>query len=59
MILSDTDIRRYMAEGKIKIDPAPVFEDQLGPCSLDLSLGKPFQDVSAVKLRVYRCEEQL
>ena len=43
MILSDTDIRRYMAEGKIKIDPAPDFEAQLGPCSLDMRLGNNFK----------------
>ncbi len=43
MILSDNDIKRYMAEGKIKIDPVPNFEDCLGPCSLDLSLGNHFK----------------
>ena len=43
MILSDNDIRRYMAEGKIKIDPAPNFETQLGPCSLDMCLGNNFK----------------
>ena len=43
MILSDTDIRRYMAEGKIKIDPAPDFENCLGPCSLDMRLGNNFK----------------
>lgn len=43
MILSDTDIRRYMAEGKIKIDPVPDFAEQLGPCSLDLRLGNNFK----------------
>jgi len=32
-----------MDEGKIKIAPAPVFEDQLGPCSLDLCLGNHFK----------------
>ena len=42
MILSDTDIRRYMEAGKIRIDPAPDFESQLGPCSLDLRLGNNF-----------------
>jgi len=43
MILSDTDIRRFMAEGKIKIDPVPDFASQLGPCSLDLCLGNNFK----------------
>lgn len=39
MILSDRDIKKYIAEGRIKISPAPDFEKQLGPCSLDLHLG--------------------
>lgn len=43
MILSDRDIKKYIAEGKIKIDPKPNFEKQLGPCSLDLHLGKSFR----------------
>ena len=43
MILSDRDIKKYMAEGKIKIIPAPNFQEQLGPCSLDLHLGNCFK----------------
>jgi dCTP deaminase len=43
MILSDRDIKKYIAEGKIKINPAPNFEEQLGPCSLDLHLGNVFK----------------
>ena len=39
MILSDTDIKHYIAEGKIAVSPSPDFEKQLGPCSLDLHLG--------------------
>jgi dCTP deaminase len=42
MVLSDRDIRRYIAEGKIRVDPAPDFSVQLGPCSLDLTLGPSF-----------------
>ncbi|OGZ17355.1 MAG: dCTP deaminase [Candidatus Nealsonbacteria bacterium RBG_13_36_15] len=43
MILSDRDIKKYIREGKIKIIPEPNFEKQLGPCSLDLKLGKTFK----------------
>jgi dCTP deaminase len=41
MVLSDVDIRRYIAEGKIKIDPPPP-ADQFGSCSVDLRLGREF-----------------
>ncbi len=43
MILSDKDIKEYIIKGKIKITPAPDFEKQLGPCSLDLRLGNSFK----------------
>lgn len=43
MILSDQDIKKYIKEGKIKITPSPDFKTQLGPCSLDLKLGKVFK----------------
>ncbi len=43
MILSDKDIKKYIKEGKIKIIPKPNFKKQLGPCSLDLHLGKVFK----------------
>ena len=43
MILSDRDIKKYLKEGKIKITPKPDFKKQLGPCSLDLHLGKVFK----------------
>lgn len=39
MILSDKDIKKYIEEGRIKINPTPNFEVQLGPCSIDLRLG--------------------
>ena len=42
MVLSDQDIRRYIEMGKIRIDP-PIDEAvQLGPCSVDLTLGNSF-----------------
>ena len=43
MILSDVDIRKHIDAGIIKIDPTPNFEEQLGPCSLDLHLGNSFK----------------
>jgi dCTP deaminase len=43
MVLSDRDIRQYLAKGKIRIDP-PIDETvQLGPCSVDLRLGPAFK----------------
>jgi len=44
MILSDRDIKKFIKEGKIKINPKPNFKKQLGPCSLDLHLGNTFKD---------------
>lgn len=43
MILSDRDIKNYIQKGKIKVSPAPNFDEQLGPCSLDLRLGNSFK----------------
>ncbi|HZX49921.1 MAG TPA: dCTP deaminase [Candidatus Paceibacterota bacterium] len=39
MILSDQDIQATIEEGRVRMDPYPDFEKQLGPCSLDLHLG--------------------
>ena len=41
MVLSDVDIQRYIAEGKIKISPLPPAE-QFGSCSVDFKLGNEF-----------------
>jgi len=41
MVLSDVDIQRYMAQGKIKIDP-PLPPEQYGSCSIDFRLGNEF-----------------
>ena len=43
MVLSDRDIKKYIKEGKIKVNPKPNFREQLGPCSLDLHLGNVFK----------------
>ncbi len=37
MILSDNDIRKLLKEGKMKI--TPLSDDQIGPASVDLTLG--------------------
>jgi dCTP deaminase len=41
MVLSDVDIRRYLAEGKIKIAPT-LPPEQFGSCSVDFRLGNEF-----------------
>ena len=41
MVLSDVDIRRYMAESKIRISPELPAE-QMGSCSVDFRLGNEF-----------------
>ena len=41
MVLSDVDIRRYLAEGKIKITPE-LPPEQFGSCSVDFRLGAEF-----------------
>ena len=41
MVLSDIDIHRYLAQGKIKISPALPTE-QFGSCSVDFRLGNEF-----------------
>lgn len=43
MILSDCDIKKYLASGKIKIVPKPSIKTQLGSCSVDLRLGYTFR----------------
>jgi len=41
MVLSDIDIKRYIAEGKIKITPE-LPPEQFGSCSVDFRLGTEF-----------------
>lgn len=43
MVLSDRDIERYLAEGRIKLTPAPDLATQLGSCSIDCRLGNTFR----------------
>ena len=42
MILSDRDIRRSLADGRIKIEPMPDLATQLGSVSVDFRLGRTF-----------------
>jgi len=42
MILSDREIKKFLAENKIQITPAPNIEEQVGSASLDLRLGDEF-----------------
>jgi dCTP deaminase len=42
MVLSDRDIVRALEEGRIRIDPAPDLEKQLGSVSVDFRLGTTF-----------------
>ena len=42
MVLSDRDILKAMEAGRIKIDPMPDFERQLGSVSIDFRLGNTF-----------------
>lgn len=41
MVLSDIDIRRYIAEGKIRVSPE-LPPEQFGSCSVDFRLGSEF-----------------
>lgn len=41
MVLSDVDIKRYIAQGKIKISPE-LPPEQYGSCSIDFRLGNEF-----------------
>jgi dCTP deaminase len=41
MVLSDVDIRRYIAEGKIRVSP-DLPPEQFGSCSVDFRLGNEF-----------------
>lgn len=43
MVLSDTDIKRYLSDGALLLDPAPDPDKAIGPCSVDLHLGNEFR----------------
>ncbi|HEY8108696.1 MAG TPA: dCTP deaminase [Patescibacteria group bacterium] len=43
MILSDRDIKKQIAAGRIKIEPAADYAEALGSCSIDLRLSSKFR----------------
>lgn len=43
MVLSDRDIKKYLKDGIIKINPKIDLAKQMGSCSLDLRLGHTFR----------------
>lgn len=43
MVLSDRDIKKALASGRIRITPKPDLSKQLGSCSVDLRLGRRFR----------------
>ena len=43
MVLSDRDIKKAIAKGRIKITPKPNYAKQLGSCSIDFHLGNRFR----------------
>lgn len=43
MILSDIDIKKAIEKKRIGIVPEPVYDQQLGSCSIDLRLGNTFR----------------
>ncbi len=57
MILSDVDIRRAIKNGEIKFEPQ-ISEDQIGPGSVDLTLGNEFLRMkSGLKNKPYDLKE--
>ena len=43
MVLSDGDIKKALAGGRIKISPKPNLAEQLGSCMIDLRLGTVYR----------------
>ncbi len=43
MLLSDKDIKKAIAKGRVKIAPKPNYAKQLGSCSIDFHLGNKFR----------------
>ncbi len=43
MLLTDSDIKKALNSGQIKILPKPVLKEALGSCSIDLRLGNSFR----------------
>ncbi len=43
MLLSDTDIKKALTSGTIVVKPAPIFDEALSACALDLRLNYEFE----------------
>lgn len=43
MVLSDRDIKKALASGRIKLSPKPNLASQLGSCMIDLQLGNVYR----------------
>ena len=43
MVLSDVDLKKALAAGRIRIEPLEDIDSQLGACSIDLRLGHEFR----------------
>ncbi|MDR0900207.1 MAG: dCTP deaminase [Methanobrevibacter sp.] len=48
-ILSDKDIKKYLQEKKIVIDPLEDFEKQIQPSSVDLRIGSEFKGFKIIR----------
>lgn len=48
-ILSDKDIKKYLKEGKIEINPLKNVERQIQPSSVDLRIGSEFKGFKIIK----------
>lgn len=64
MILSDKDIKKAIAEGRIKVTPEPDFATQLDACSLDFRLGNEFRifkrsSISHIDIRDMQPEQKI
>ncbi len=49
VILSDKDIKKYLKEGKIEINPLKNVERQIQPSSVDLRIGSEFKGFKIIK----------
>lgn len=43
MLLTDSDIKKTLLLGQIKINPKPILKEALGSCSIDLRLDRSFR----------------
>ena len=49
MVLSDTDLIALLAQGTLRVDPAPNPETQIQPASIDLRLGYEFRTFNSTR----------